>query len=94
MSEYSEVNIFPENGSTTEDMNNSELETDPITPLSKRNLSIFRAFKENIKRGVFPPIKVVYDEKYGFSVEALKTIPQQTLISEYVSTTLVPKIIR
>jgi hypothetical protein len=86
MSKYSETNIYPESGNTTENMNNAALERNQIAPLSKRNLSIFRAFKENLKRGVFPPIKVVYDEKYGFSVEATKPILKHTLITEYVST--------
>ena len=85
MQKYSLVNIYPSNGNATEEMNNPELEREQISPLSKRNLSIFRAFKENIKKGVFPPIKVVYDERYGFSIEAFKAIPKHTIITDYVS---------
>lgn len=83
MSRYSEENVYK--GNVTKDMNNPALERDIISSLSKRNLSIFRAFKENQKRGVYPPIKIVNDERYGFFVEALKSIPRHTLIAEYVS---------
>jgi len=85
MSTYSETCLYPPGGNATEEMNNPALDEDDVHPLSKRNLSIFYAFKENLKRGIFPPVKVVHDEKYGFSVEALKSIPTQTLIAEYVS---------
>ena len=85
MTNYSETCLHPQAGKTTEDMNNPALDQDNVQPLSKRNLEIFNAFKENLKRGIFPPVKVVHDEKYGFSVEAVKAIPTQTLIAEYVS---------
>ena len=85
MTKYSETNTIKENGHATDAMNNSDFEIDHITPLSKRNLAIFCAFKENLKRGIFPPIKVNYDEKYGFYVEAIRAIPKHTLITEYVS---------
>ena len=85
MSRYTESNTYPQGGNATEEMNDLASEKQPVVSLSKRNLSIFRAFKENIKRGVFPPIKVMHDERYGFYVEALKVIPKHTLIAEYVS---------
>jgi len=84
MTKYSETNTIKENGHATDAMNNSDFEIDHITPLSKRNLAIFCAFKENLKRGIFPPIKVNYDEKYGFYVEAIRAIPKHTLITEYI----------
>ena len=85
MSTYSESNTYPHGGNATEDMNDPASEKQPVVSLSKRNLSIFRAFKENLKRGIFPPVKVMHDERYGFYVEALKMIPKHTLIAEYVS---------
>lgn len=83
MTTYSEDCLYPESGYVTEDMNNASLDDDSIAPMSKRNLEIFRAFKDNLKEGVYPPVRVVHDERYGFSVEALKEMPPYTLITEY-----------
>eukprot|EP00804_Cyclotella_cryptica_P031219 CCRYP_020311-RB/>CCRYP_020311-RB protein AED:0.03 eAED:0.03 QI:3867/1/1/1/1/0.8/5/277/202 len=88
MTTYSEACLYPPSGNATEEMNNPALDEDDVQPLSKRNLSIFYAFKENLNRGIFPPVRVVHDEKYGFSVEALKAIPTQTLIAEYTGEVL------
>ena len=84
MSSYSEDLLYPETGRTREDMNDSSLDLESIQSMSKRNLQIFRAFKHNLKEGAFPPVRVVHDEKLGFSVESLAVIPSYTLIGEYV----------
>ena len=43
----------------------------------------FFFFLNNVK-GAFPPIKIVYDEKVGFTVEALAKMPWHILIAEYI----------
>ena len=68
--------------SVTEDMNDASLEN--IAPMSRRNIEIFTKFKENLKLGAFPPLKIIFDEKIGFTVEALRPIPRHTLVAEYV----------
>uniref|UniRef100_A0A7R9VLI6 Histone-lysine N-methyltransferase n=2 Tax=Pseudictyota dubia TaxID=2749911 RepID=A0A7R9VLI6_9STRA len=82
MQRYSEDLIYNESIGVTEDMNNDLL--DCVEPLSQRNLDIFNEYKANVKKGAFPPICIVHDEKVGFSVEALAVIPRHTLVSEYV----------
>jgi hypothetical protein len=57
---------------------------EPIGSLSQRNLEIFKEFKHNLKVGLHPPIKLVYEQNDGLSVEAMVDIPKHTLISEYV----------
>ena len=85
MVKYSADLVYhPSNGRATKEMNNPDLDVDKIHPMSKRNMEIFKAFKHNIKLGVFPPVRVVYDENMGFNVEALTRIQKQTLVGEYV----------
>jgi len=84
MTSYSEELLYPEDQSAKKEMNDSAIDVDTIRPLSKRNAEIFRAFKNNLKAGAFPPIKVVHDEHFGFSVEAMVVMPPHTLIAEYV----------
>jgi len=67
-----------------EEMNNPSLEVDAIAPMSKRNLEIFRAFKYNTSQGVFPPVQIIHDENFGFSVKVLACMPRHTLIAEYL----------
>ena len=81
---YSADLLYPPDGNATEEMNNPDLDIDKIQPMSKRNMEIFKAFKYNMKRGVFPPVRVVYDQNYGFNVEALAPIAKYTLVGEYV----------
>eukprot|EP00550_Attheya_septentrionalis_P009864 CAMPEP_0198287132 /NCGR_PEP_ID=MMETSP1449-20131203/6039_1 /TAXON_ID=420275 /ORGANISM="Attheya septentrionalis, Strain CCMP2084" /LENGTH=1964 /DNA_ID=CAMNT_0043985037 /DNA_START=184 /DNA_END=6078 /DNA_ORIENTATION=- len=81
MTSYAENLVYPVTGGVTEDMNDSSLEN--IEPLNQRNLDIFKDYKENLKRGAFPPINIVYDENVGFTVEALTNLPRHTLILEY-----------
>ena len=69
---------------TDEEMNDPSLEVDDIAPMSKRNLEIFHAFKHNVSQGVFPPVQIIHDENFGFSVKALASIPRHTLIAEYL----------
>jgi len=67
-----------------EEMNDPSLEVDEISPMSKRNISIFRAFKHNMRQGVFPPVQIIHDEDFGFSVKALSCMPRHTIIEEYL----------
>lgn len=52
--------------------------------MCKRNLAIWQAYKHNLSRGVFPPVKITYDENVGFSAEAMASIPKHTIIGEYL----------
>jgi len=67
-----------------EEMNDPSLEVDEISQMSKRNISIFQAFKHNTREGVFPPVQIIYDENFGFYVKALACMPRQTIIGEYL----------
>lgn len=58
MSTYSEKLMYPASGDAKPEMNDSSLDVDVMQPVSRRNLEIFRAFKENLKLGLFPPVKV------------------------------------
>ena len=84
MNHYSADLTYPSAGDATEEMANPELNVDKIQPMSKRNMEIFKAFTHNIKQGIFPPVRVVYDENIGFNVEALAPIQKYTLVGEYV----------
>uniref|UniRef100_A0A7S4SER4 Uncharacterized protein n=2 Tax=Ditylum brightwellii TaxID=49249 RepID=A0A7S4SER4_9STRA len=84
MASYSEELVYPVEYGATKEMNDASLNTTRIDPLSQRNLGIFKDFLHNQRKGCFSPIKVVHDEKIGFSVEALAAIPRHTLIAEYV----------
>jgi hypothetical protein len=84
MDKYSPNLLYPSMGQAKEDMNNPDLDVDKIQPMSKRNMDIFKAFKHNTEHGVFPPIRVVYDDNLGFNVEALAPIQKYTLVGEYV----------
>ena len=68
----------------SEEMNDPSIEVDEITPMSRRNLEIFQAFKHNIKQGIHPPLQIIYDENFGFSCKSLANIPRQTIIAEYL----------
>jgi len=81
MDSYSEDLVYP-NERIPESMNDASL--DKVQPMSKRNVLIFQQFKENLKLGLFPPIKVVFNSEIGFTVEALSEIPRHALIAEYV----------
>lgn len=70
--------------STNESMNDPNLETDGITPLSQRNLTIYQAYKHNIRKGVFPPVQIIHDENFGFSAKSLSQMPRHTIIGEYL----------
>jgi hypothetical protein len=65
-------------------MNNATLDLDTVAPLSKKNVQLFLEYKANLKKGVFPPLEVVYDESIGFVVKALVKIKRHTIITEYV----------
>jgi len=80
MKRYSEELVYAKQEFET--MNDCTL--DNVQPMNKRNLEIFREFKYNLSRGAFPPIKIVYDEKVGFTVEALAKMPRHTLVAEYI----------
>ncbi len=84
MVNYSADLLYPSIGHAIEEMNSPDLDVDKIHPMSKRNIEIFKAFKHNIKHGIFPPVRVVYDENMGFNVEALAPIQKYTLVGEYV----------
>jgi hypothetical protein len=79
MNVYSESLVYSQQ---TAEMNDSSLEK--IESLSKKNIEIFISFKENLKRGLYPPIEVVYNDDIGFTVKALATMAKFTLIAEYV----------
>lgn len=80
MDSYSEDLVYSEK--EMEGMNDASLDT--IESMSRRNMDIFKDFKANLKLGAYPPIKVVFEERIGFSVKALAAIPRHTLIAEYV----------
>ncbi|KAL7539330.1 hypothetical protein ACHAXR_010595, partial [Thalassiosira sp. AJA248-18] len=71
-------------GTITEEMNDPSLEVDEITPMSKRNLDIFRAYRHNARRGVLPAVQIIHDENFGFSVKTLASMPRHTIIGEYL----------
>ena len=81
MDSYTEDLVYAGDG-VSEAMNNASL--DKVQPMSRRNIEIFKEFKENLKNGAFPPIKIVFDSEIGFTVEALTYLPRHTLIAEYV----------
>ena len=68
----------------TQSMNDPSLEIDQITPMSKRNLEIFRAFKYNTSHGCLPPIQILHDQNFGFQVKALASMAKHTIIGEYL----------
>jgi len=80
VSNYSEDLVYADG--VTEDMNDVSLDT--VEKLSKDNSSMFNLFKENLKRGIYPPIEIVYDEEKGFTVKALCNMPRHTILTEYV----------
>jgi len=82
MKSYSLDHIY--SGNADESMNDPALEVDEITPMSKRNISIFQAYKQNTREGVFPPIEIIHDENFGFGVKALTSMPRHTIIGEYL----------
>lgn len=67
-----------------EGMNDPALEADTVAPMSKRNLKIYRAFLHNIKQGVLPPVEIIHDENFGFSVKSLGFMRKHTLITAYL----------
>jgi hypothetical protein len=84
MTQYSENLLYQSDAGVTESMNDSSLDTEEVGKMSQRNLDIFKAFKENMKAGLFPPIRLIYDIKLGFSMEAVTSIRKHTLIAEYI----------
>ena len=63
-------------------MNNSLIESN-IYELSKDNKQIYDEFKCYSKRGLYPPVQIVYDTIQGYVVEASDSIEKNTLICEY-----------
>jgi len=84
MVEYSEDLLYRSEVGVSESMNDPLLDLEQIGKMSQRNVDIFKAFKHNIKAGLFPPIRMIYDKKLGFSVEAVTSIQKHTLIAEYI----------
>jgi hypothetical protein len=82
MTTYTEDLVYDTDAGVTESMNDATLEQ--IGCISQRNLEIFKEFKHNLRAGLYPPIKLVYEQNDGLSVEAMVDIPKHTLISEYV----------
>lgn len=80
VTQYSEELVYGDG--VSEDMNDSSM--DQIETMSKDNTSIFRLYKENLKKGVYPPVEVVYDDELGFTVRALCALPRHTILTEYV----------
>ena len=56
-----------ENEEIKENIYNAVLDKNTIQQLSKVNVQTFKHFKDNMKKGIFPPIAVDYDENTGFS---------------------------
>jgi len=77
---YSDDLIYSRKG-TPRAMNNSDL--DEIDEMSGNNINIYKEFKENVRNGMFPPLKVTNDPNFGFVVEACTDIPAKTLLIEY-----------
>lgn len=77
---YSEELVYADG--VTEDMNDATMES--IETMSKDNITLFRLYKENLKKGVYPPVEVVYDDELGFTVRALRALPRHTILTEYV----------
>lgn len=67
-----------------ESMNEAALDVDTVTTLSKKNLELFEMYKENLKKGVYPPVEVVYSSSIGFVVKALAKMKRHTIVTEYV----------
>eukprot|EP00584_Thalassiosira_punctigera_P006741 CAMPEP_0172541594 /NCGR_PEP_ID=MMETSP1067-20121228/12375_1 /TAXON_ID=265564 ORGANISM="Thalassiosira punctigera, Strain Tpunct2005C2" /NCGR_SAMPLE_ID=MMETSP1067 /ASSEMBLY_ACC=CAM_ASM_000444 /LENGTH=1391 /DNA_ID=CAMNT_0013327663 /DNA_START=90 /DNA_END=4262 /DNA_ORIENTATION=- len=82
MKSYSVDHIY--SGDVNEKMNDPALEVDEITPMSRRNISIFKAYRHNTREGVFPPVQIIHDESFGFSVKALACMQRHTIIGEYL----------
>lgn len=82
MEQYSEELVY--HPSISDSMNNPSLDEDTVTPLSKQNLQLFQQYKENLSKGVFPPLEVVLSESIGFMVKALSKIKKHTILTEYV----------
>jgi hypothetical protein len=55
-----------------------------VTTLSKKNLELFQMYKENLVKGVYPPVEVVYSSSIGFVVKALAKMKRHTIVTEYV----------
>jgi len=82
MTDYSEDLVYDVDAGVTESMNDASLEQ--IDRMSQRNLEIFEEFKQNMRAGLYPPIRLVYEQNVGLTVEAIVPIPKHTLITEYV----------
>jgi hypothetical protein len=80
VTQYSEELVYAKG--VSEDMNDASM--DKIQKMSKDNTTIFRRYKENLKKGIYPPVEVVYDDELGFTVRALCSLPRHTILTEYV----------
>jgi hypothetical protein len=82
MEHYSESLAYDEK--VPESMNNAAKDVDTVTTLSKKNLELFQMYKENLVKGVYPPVEVVYSSSIGFVVKALAKMKRHTIVTEYV----------
>ncbi len=82
MERYSENLAY--DAKVPESMNDASMDIDTVQTLSKKNLELFQMYKENLLKGVYPPVEVVYSSSIGFVVKALAKMKRHTIITEYV----------
>ncbi|KAK4480523.1 hypothetical protein RD792_013599 [Penstemon davidsonii] len=64
--------------------NRAVLERDGMQVMSKDDRKTLNLCKNMMERGEWPPLKVVFDSREGFTVEADRPIRDLTIITEYV----------
>ena len=84
MENYNENLVYDSKNGVTESMNDPQLDLEKVGPLNKLTLGAFARYKENLKEGAYPPIRIAYDDNTGFTVQAMAVMPRHTIITEYV----------
>eukprot|EP00958_Prasinococcus_capsulatus_P029025 scaffold7243_cov394-Prasinococcus_capsulatus_cf.AAC.20 len=66
-------------------MNRAELEAEgPVQPMRPTDESTFLLFRQRMKEGLWPNLKVVHDPVEGFVVEAGGHINDWSIVAEYI----------
>lgn len=86
MQRYSEELVYDRRpgGGTTEGLNDARKDLVEVGTLSRLNLGIFAQYKENLREGVYPPVRIIEDGEIGYTVEAEAGMPRHTIVTEYV----------
>jgi len=79
MTEWSNDLVY--RGKASRRMNDATL--DEVGSMSQVNTSTYKMFKENMEKGMLPPLSVDYDPDQGFVVKATQDISDKTLLLEY-----------